>query len=100
MLSISIKLNIALLLQSCPGKIKCLSGGIALGSLTSFLYGCLIGFHFHQTQCILHKSNSSKYITRILPIAVIQDFKCAYGLITFKGLSRDDLFVAKCYRVI
>ena len=47
------------------------------------------------TYCILRKLHSSNYITCVLAVDPMEDFKCAFAFTIFKGHSRHDLRIAK-----
>ena len=65
----SIKMNLARRLKLCPVWMKCLSSGMALGSLTSFLWlfnRILKAVSAFPTSWILQSSHSSKYMMKLL----------------------------------
>ena len=65
----SIMMNLVCRLKLCPVWLKCLSAGMALGSLTSFwwLYNCILkAVSAFPTYWILEISHSSKYMTKLL----------------------------------
>ena len=65
----SIMMNLACRLKLCPVWLKCLSTGMALGSLTSFLWlfnRILKAVSAFPTYWILQSSHSSKYMMKLL----------------------------------
>ena len=69
MMNCSIMMNLAYWLKLCPVWLKCLSTGIALGSLTSFLWlfnHILKAASAFPTYWILQSSYSSKYMMTLL----------------------------------
>ena len=94
MVNNAIRVNLALLLKSCPGKAKCFSAGKEFGTLTSFLW--YSNGYWRQSYFYQHSGHyiTLHYIKFTFAIDIIEDFEYEYAfdVITFEGHNRCDLY--------
>ena len=96
----SIMMNLACRFKLCAVWLKCVSTGMALGSLTSFRWlfcRILKAVSAFPTYWILQSLHSRKYMMKLLLQVVFLEYsKCSVGLIAFEMLRFCYLFTTNC----